>query len=178
MQLKFRFSTRITIFDQNFDLRPEFLSSTRISIFDQNNDLRPEFRFSTKISIFFFGFTTRIWIFDQNFNFSPKCRFSTKASIFDQTFDLWSNFRLLKFEVILIDANFAKFEKKTIFTSFKKEFTKHAFEDCSDTIFIVRHHGFENTSWPKRSGLKFFYYRFLTLQPCAPPKLFFQTSNS
>ena len=30
------------------------------------------------------------------------------------------------------------------------EFTKLAFADCSHAIFIIREHGFENTSWPDR----------------------------
>lgn len=30
------------------------------------------------------------------------------------------------------------------------DFTQNAFEDCSHAIFIVREHGFENTSWPNR----------------------------
>jgi len=49
---------------------------TKISTFDQNFDLRPKIRLLTKISMF-----------DENFNFRPKFRLVTKISTFDQNFD-------------------------------------------------------------------------------------------
>jgi len=77
---KFRFSTKISMFDQNFDFRRKFWFSTKIltkiSIFDQNFDFRRKFWFSTKI-------LTKISMFDQNFDFRRKFWFSTKISIFD-----------------------------------------------------------------------------------------------
>jgi len=82
--IKFRFLTKISIFDQNFDFWSKFGFLTKISIFDQNFYIWPKFRFLIKI-----------WIFDQSFDFWPKFRFLTKISIFDQNFDFWSKFRFL-----------------------------------------------------------------------------------
>jgi len=55
------FLSKIFIFDQNFDIWPNFLCLTKISIFDQN-----------------LYFLTKISIFAQNFYFWPKFKFLTK----------------------------------------------------------------------------------------------------
>jgi len=44
-----RFLTKISIFDQIFDLFPKLIFLTKNSIFDQNFDLWQTFRFLTKI---------------------------------------------------------------------------------------------------------------------------------
>jgi len=88
---KFRFSSKISFFVQNFDFRPKFLFSSKISIVVQNFDFPTKFQFLFKISSFvqnfYFGSNFRlskISIFVQNFDFRPKFRFSSKIWIFVQ----------------------------------------------------------------------------------------------
>ena len=64
---------KISIFDQNIDLRSKFSSSTDGYILGQNFDVRPKFGLCFKISIF-----------DQDFSFWQKFRSSTKISTFDK----------------------------------------------------------------------------------------------
>jgi len=61
--------------------KTRFRFLTKMSIFDQIFDFWPQFRFLPK-----FRFLTKISIFDQNFDFWQKFRFLTKTSIFDQKF--------------------------------------------------------------------------------------------
>ena len=82
---KYRFLTKISIFDQNFDFRQKFRLWTKISIFHKNFNFSQKFQFFTKISIF-----------NKNFDFPQKFPFSTKISIFDKNFDFQQKFGFLK----------------------------------------------------------------------------------
>jgi len=55
---KFRFLTKVSIFDKGFDCWQKFGFLTKISIFDKNFDFWQKFRFLTKISIFDKSFET------------------------------------------------------------------------------------------------------------------------
>ena len=84
-------------FWQKIDFWPKFRFSTKISIRDQNLNFLATFPFLNKMSFFCpkFLFLSKIMIFlpnfwptsDQNFDFRPKFRFLTKISIFDQNFN-------------------------------------------------------------------------------------------
>jgi len=86
---KFRFLTKIFIFDQNFDFWPKFRFLTKISIFDQKFDFWPKVRFLTTISIFDQNFEfywilgvlgSKLWFFSKHFDvywkwiFPESCR--------------------------------------------------------------------------------------------------------
>ena len=60
---------------------------TKTSIFDQEFDVRPKVRFSTKSSIF-----DQISIFDQKFDFLTKRSIFDQISSFYQKFGFWPNF--------------------------------------------------------------------------------------
>ena len=64
------------ILDQNLDFWRKFRFLTKISIFNQNFDFWPKFRFEENFNYWpTFRFLTKISIFDQNFDFWPKFRF-------------------------------------------------------------------------------------------------------
>ena len=106
---KFRFLTKISIFDQNFDFWPKFRFLTKISIFDQNFDFRSKKNFFlNKISTFNFLaiFLHQYWTFwhFEKYQVLPKiCELtalansvtrSRKSSSIYNTQKMWSKFNL------------------------------------------------------------------------------------
>jgi len=79
----FRFLSKFSIFEQNFDFWPKFRFFAKMSIcvpnfdFFQNVDLRVKFRFFPKCR-----FVCQNFDFLAKFRFLPKFRFCTKISIF------------------------------------------------------------------------------------------------
>ena len=71
-------------FRPKFQFWSKFRFLTKISIFDQNFHFWPKFPFLAKISIF-----------GQNFHFCPKFPFLAKISIFGQHFQSWPKFPYL-----------------------------------------------------------------------------------
>ena len=114
---RFRFLTKISIFDQNFDLWSRFPFLIKISTFNKYFDIWPKFRILTKISIF-----------DQHFDFWQKFLFLTKNSIFGQTFDFWPRFlfKTIKTEIIttVVYTNVAGNQKSSTGKYQQKRFKK------------------------------------------------------
>ena len=86
-----QFSTKLSIFDKNFDFRSKFRFWEKNSTFDYNFDFGQQFQCSTEIISFDFRarfrfltkfrFSTKISIFDQNSDYRPKFLFSTQILI-------------------------------------------------------------------------------------------------
>ena len=138
---KFRFLTKLSIFEQNFNLLTKFNFFNKISILEQNFIFWTKFRFLNKISFFDQNFD-----FWPNFDFWTNFRFSNKISIFEKRFDFWTKFhfwtefqflnKISIIKIFILARKHARIKKRRLSIDFLAENTPKATEKPKFYLFI------------------------------------------